>query len=244
MLDLNQINAELEGKSPEQILRWAVETFSGRICMQSSMQRRTSTLARMLHAEGIQRGVPVLFVDTGYHFPATLETRDVLSERYDLDIVTLSSKATPDEQAEYFGRELWQHADGYKLCCELRKVRPFLEEASRYDAVISGLQRDQGGARSGIPVVSWDPRIEAYKIHPLATWTREQVDAYNADHDVFVNPLHGRGYPSIGCAPCTTPVYAGEGERAGRWRHIREMLEAEQEQLYCDINYVDHKATG
>lgn len=246
-IDLDAMNELLESLSPQEILRWASDTFGASLCLQSSMQRRTSALVHMLGSEGLQH-VPVLFVDTGFHFAETLALRDELASRYGLHMVTLRSEIDPESQRAFFGRDLYASPDDYKLCCELRKVRPFLQAARQYDAVISGLQRAQGGSRRAVEVVTWDPRIEAYKIHPLAAWSHAQVDAYNDAHDVPVNALHALGYPSIGCEPCTTPVAPGEPERAGRWRHIRELLEAAETgadgELYCEINWVDRAAPG
>ncbi|MCA9565242.1 MAG: phosphoadenosine phosphosulfate reductase family protein, partial [Myxococcales bacterium] len=111
--------------------------------------------------------------------------------------------------------------------------------------VISGLQRDEGGARADVPIIMHDPRTDAYVIHPLAVWTVQDVAEYNDANDVYLHPLLSEGYPSIGCQTCTTKIEAGEDVRAGRWRHIREALEKEQneeqEALYCNINWVDQQ---
>jgi phosphoadenosine phosphosulfate reductase len=245
-LDLAAVNRELEGKSPQAVLAWAVAAFSGSICLQSSMQRRSSAMMHMLWRAGLG-DVPVLFVDTGLHFPETLQTRERLARRYGLNMVTVHPELTPDQQRAQHGCELWRFPETYELCCHLRKERPFVAAAKRYDAIISGLQRAEGGSRSAVPVVGWDPRIEAYTIHPLAGWSPGQLDAYIDLHDVSVHPLYAERYPSIGCAPCTTPVAAGEHLRAGRWRHIREALEADGDgggdaDMYCKINWIDRSS--
>lgn len=236
--DLETLNRALEGKTPQEILRWAFDTFGSGLCLQSSMQRRSSTLVDMLSGQGLT-DVPVLFVDTGMHFAETLETRDAFVERYGMTVITAQPDDTPEEQNRKFGMELWNSPECYEECCRLRKTVPFVREAKRFEAVISGLQRDEGGARATIPTVGWDPRIEAYIIYPLADWSRDDVDAYNADNDVFLHPLHDQGFPSVGCETCTTAVRRGEGPRAGRWRHIREALESTEEDLYCNINWSD-----
>ncbi len=241
--DLDTLNQQLAGKTPTEILKWAAETFEGEICLQSSMQRRSSTIVHMLYSQHLT-DVPILFVDTGYHFAETLQTRDEFVERYGMTVITAHPDETPEEQTKRFGEELWRSPDCYEQCCKLRKVQPFVREASKYTAVISGLQRSEGGARATIPAVSWDPRIEAYVIYPLASWTAEQAEQYNLDNDVFVHPLHSQGFPSIGCETCTTAVQPGEQPRAGRWRHIREALQADEEDLYCNINWSDRRANG
>jgi phosphoadenosine phosphosulfate reductase len=232
---------QLEGRTPQEILAWAVETFAGRLCLQSSMQKRGSVLAHMLWEGGLT-SVPVLFVDTGFHFAETLEMRDRLVDDYGFEVLTARPELTPEAQEERYGCELWRYPDSYELCCHLRKERPFVRAASHFDAVISGLSRDEGGSRAAVPLVGWDPRIEAYTIHPLAQLGTDALAEYVASHRVPLHPLYARGYPSIGCATCTTPLRRGEPPRAGRWRHIREALEREdaaREPLYCNINWID-----
>jgi phosphoadenosine phosphosulfate reductase len=127
------------------------------------------------------------------------------------------------------------------MCCKLRKEQPYLEAVKPYKAALSGLMRSEGGARKQIPIVAEDPRIDGYKIHPIANWTRDDVEEYLEKNNVLVHPLHEQGYPSIGCEPCTTPVQIGEDERAGRWRHIREQNPDAGTKIYCGINFSDTK---
>ncbi len=243
-LELERINKELEDYTPQEIIRWGYETFGNQLSMLSSMQRTASCLIHMVHAEGLHE-IEILFVDTGYHFKETLELRDRMVETYGVKIKTLYPKFTPEEQFRRFGRELYLRDGDYQYCCKMRKEEPFLEAAQSYEALLSGLMRSEGGARKHIPIISVDPRIDGYRIHPLANWTREKVDKYNRENEVLVHPLHFRGYPSIGCQPCTTPVKIGEDERAGRWRHIREACSGGEQKLYCGINFSDtREASG
>jgi phosphoadenosine phosphosulfate reductase len=236
-LNLVEINRELENKSPLQILTWVWETFGNRIALQSSMQKTASSLTHMVDSLGMK--ADVLFVDTGVHFPETLETRDELSVRYpDQNFITITPEQTFEEQREEYGGDLYTFDGGYQVCCRLRKEVPYLRYAhGRYDVIIGGLMRSEGGKRSKIPIVSFDERVKAYKIYPLANWDEERVDEYNELHQVPVNPLHAQGFPSIGCHTCTTPVYPGEETRAGRWRHIREAQDIPVLHLYCGINH-------
>lgn len=237
-LDLQQTNRELESLDPLAILAWVHRTFGSRAALQSSMQKTASALSHMVYALGMK--VDVLFVDTGVHFPETLETRDRLTEKYGPRTLTLYPEKTFEQQRLEYGRELHLREGDYQLCCELRKEIPFVNWVKgRYDAVIGGLMRSEGGKRAEIKILGVDDRLEAYKIYPLADWTEEQVDEYNLRHGVPVHPLHARSYPSIGCATCTTSVHAGEDSRAGRWRHIREQLEEPVSHLYCGINRED-----
>lgn len=239
--DLAEWNRELQGQAPEAILAWAVARFSGGLCLQSSMQRRSSVLAHMLWRGGFC-DVPVLFVDTGFHFAETLAARDRLAADYGLEVLTVHPELTPEAQETQYGCALWRYPETYELCCYLRKERPFVRAASRFDAVLSGLQRAEGGSRAEVPIVGWDPRLEAYTVHPLAAVTSDVLAAYIEAHRVPLHPLYERGYPSIGCATCTTPVRPGESPRAGRWRHIREAqagAAGEEAAMYCKINWID-----
>jgi phosphoadenosine phosphosulfate reductase len=237
-LDLAAINAELEPKSPQDILKWVEQTFGSRAALQSSMQKTASALSHMIHVQGFQ--ADVLFVDTGVHFAETLATRDALSGKYGLRTLTLKPEKSFEEQRQEYGRDLYLKEGDYQICCQLRKEDPFVGWVQgRYDAVVGGLMRSEGGRRSAIQIVSKDERVEVYKIYPLANWDEDQVDAYNLEHEVPVHPLHLQGYPSIGCLTCTTPVRHGEDQRAGRWRHIREALEEPVTHLYCGINRED-----
>lgn len=246
-LDLDRVNEQLQGQSAEQILRWAVETFGERLAVQSSMQKTAGVLMHMISR--IAPATEVVFVDTGVHFPETLEIRDEFIRRYGLNIKTYSPERTFDEQYADFRRHLYlfdhdKNPPGYHHCCELRKTVPFLNAVKgRFDAVVSGLTRDEGGARENIQYISLDPRFNGFKVHPLADWTEAMVESYTKDNDLPVHPLYEQGYRSIGCRPCTTPVQPGEHPRAGRWRHIREENpELAAQPLYCGINFGDRPA--
>ncbi|MBD3265890.1 phosphoadenylyl-sulfate reductase [bacterium] len=239
-VDLDRINPKLECYRPQEIIRWAYETFGSKLAMLSSMQKTASVLTHMLYAEGLT-DVEIIFIDTGYHFPETLELRDWMIEEYGVNIQTYSPKKTPEEQFRHFGRELYLKDPDYKMCCRLRKEEPFLKAVEPFEAVLSGLMRAEGGARKDIPIVVEDPRSDGYKIHPIANWTREDVESYINKYNVLVHPLHSQGYPSIGCHTCTTPVQIGEDERAGRWRHIRDQNPDAGTKLYCGINFSDVK---
>jgi len=240
-LDLETVNSDLEKKSPEDILAWVHETFGNKVALQTSMQKTASTLTAMISE--MKFAFDVVFVDTQYHFPETLETRDRLAEKYGIKIITLYPERTPEEQKADHGRELYLADGDYQVCCQLRKEIPWIRGVTgKYNAILGGLMRSEGGKRSEIPIVSVDDRIRAYKIYPLANWTVEEVDRFNDEHGVPVHPLHAQGYPSIGCATCTTPVAPGEDPRAGRWRHIIRQKnedgsgEEAPTKLYCGIN--------
>ncbi|RJP27529.1 MAG: phosphoadenylyl-sulfate reductase [Candidatus Omnitrophota bacterium] len=237
-MNLDDLNGKLEPQSPHEIIRWAYETFGNRLAMLSSMQRTASALIFMLHEQGLHQ-LEIIFVDTQYHFPETLQLRDQLIEKYGMNIKTYQPQKSPEEQFREYGRELYLRDGDYQTCCHLRKEIPYMRAAEPYDAMLSGLMRSEGGARKKLSIVELDHRIDGYKIHPLANWTREMVDEFNHRNQVPVHPLHDTVYPSIGCQTCTTSVQPNEDERAGRWRHIREANPQSEQKLYCGINFGD-----
>lgn len=238
-LELTYVNSMLEGKSALEIIQWGYDTFGGGLAMLSSMQKTASALTHMLYSLGLT-DVEIIFIDTQYHFPETLQLRDELIEKYGVNIKTYTPELNPEEQFRKYGRELYLKDGDYQLCCQMRKEEPYLKAAEPFYGFLSGLMRSEGGARKNIPVVAEDPRVNGYKIHPLREMTATDVEEYLKKNNVPVHPLHSRGYPSIGCATCTTPVAPDEDERAGRWRHIREQR-GTNEKIYCGINFSDKR---
>ena len=201
----------LEGAPPLDVLRWAAHEFGDRMCVSSSM-----TDAVLAHLAGRARpGVPVIFLDTGYHFAETIGTRDAVAATLPVTVRTVQPLWTVAEQdADLLPR---LHDRDPDRCCWLRKVEPLGRALAPYSAWVSGVRRDESPARAGTPVVRWDARRAIVKVHPLATWTQADVEAYVEEHGILVNPLVEDGYPSIGCAPCTARVEPGADPRSGRW---------------------------
>ncbi|MFI1257629.1 phosphoadenylyl-sulfate reductase [Streptomyces netropsis] len=202
---------ELEDAPALDILRWAAETFGPRFCVTSSME--DAVVAHL--ASRALPGVDVVFLDTGYHFPETIGTRDAVAAVMDVNVITLTPRRSVAEQDAEHGPRL--HDRDPDLCCALRKVRPLEEGLVAYDAWATGLRRDESPTRAQTPVVGWDARRRKVKVSPIARWTQADVDAYVEEHGVLTNPLLTEGYASIGCAPCTGRITAGQDARAGRW---------------------------
>ncbi|MEU6015612.1 phosphoadenylyl-sulfate reductase [Streptomyces sp. NPDC047515] len=202
---------ELEHASAPEILRWAADTFGKRFCVTSSME--DAVVAHL--ASRALPGVDVVFLDTGYHFPETIGTRDAVEAVMDVNVITLTPRRSVAEQDAEHGPKL--HDRDPDLCCKLRKVEPLEEGLSSYTAWATGLRRDESPTRANTPVVGWDEKRQKVKISPIARWTQDDVDAYAAEHGVLTNPLLMDGYASVGCAPCTRRVLEGEDARAGRW---------------------------
>ncbi len=201
----------LEGADPSDIVRWAAEEFGDTLCVTSSMA--DGVVAHLVSA--VQPGIPVIFLDTGYHFAETIGTRDAIAATLPVDVITVHPRQTVAEQDAEYGPKL--HDRDPDLCCAMRKVEPLRRALAPYHAWISGIRRDESESRANTKVVDWDPKRGLVKISPLAGWTQEQVDQYAAENGVLINPLVDIGYASIGCEPCTRPVAEGEDARAGRW---------------------------
>jgi phosphoadenosine phosphosulfate reductase len=202
---------ELEGASPQDVLTWALERYHPKLCIASSMG--DAVLIDM--ASKIRSGVPVVFLDTGYHFAETIGTRDAVATVYDVQVITMLPTRTVAEQDEEYGARL--HERDPDLCCAMRKVEPLARGLAPYVAWASGARRDEASTRESLRVIDWDAKRSMVKVNPLAAWTQADVDQYIEDNNVLVNPLAYDGYPSIGCAPCTRQVAPGEDPRSGRW---------------------------
>lgn len=236
-LDLAQTNLRLDSMTAQERIRWAADTFGDRVLLMSSMQKTAVVLMHMFYELGLSN--EVLFVDTGYHFFETLRMRDEYMRRFHLNLVTLYPATTIEQQEAEFGAKLFESVAGQPECCRMRKEEPLLAHLRTKNApvLVNGLRRNEGGKRANIKALGPDRRTGGYQLSPIFDWTTATVQAYIAEHDLPVHPLHAQGYPSIGCYPCTTPVQPGEDERAGRWRHLRVL--AEEAPQYCNINYSD-----
>lgn len=192
-------------------LEWASSTFGNKLVVASSMGDEV-----LVHlASQVAPGVGVLFLDTNYHFPETLALRDLVSEKYDVQVRTVLPLLTIEEQSEKFGVDLWSRNPD--SCCAIRKVEPLERGLQPYDAWVTGMRRADAPTRTDIEIVSWDTKRSKVKLNPLASWSDEQLQNYIVANGVIQHPLREQGYASIGCAPCTRAVAPGEDARAGRW---------------------------
>lgn len=214
--------AELEGSSATDILRWTDEHFGGidgprswatcKWVVTSTMQDAVTVSL----ASEVRPGVPVVFLDTGYHFAETLGTRDAIDSVYDIHLLNVTPEHSVREQDDLMGKDLF--ARNPNECCRLRKVVPLRRALRGYAAWVTGLRRVEAPTRANAPQISYDESFKIIKVNPIAAWTDEDVDNYIQTNGVLVNPLVDEGYPSIGCAPCTAKPAAGEDPRSGRWR--------------------------
>lgn len=197
--------------SAEEVLAWAAEEFGLQMAVACSMA--DAVLPHLVSR--FVPGVDVLFLDTGYHFPETVGTRDAVEATLPVRIVDVKPLLTVAEQDERYGKDLFSHDP--TACCRMRKVEPLAEQLIGYEAWVTGVRREESPTRTDTPLVGWDHTHSMVKINPLAAWTFDELVDYAHTHGVLVNPLLEDGYPSIGCAPCTRRVAPGEDLRSGRW---------------------------
>ncbi|MDZ7884791.1 MAG: phosphoadenylyl-sulfate reductase [Mycobacterium sp.] len=203
--------AELADAGPEELLRWTDENFGGNYIVASNMQ--DAVLVEM--AAKVRPGVDVLFLDTGYHFAETIGTRDAVEAVYGVRVVNVSPENTVAHQDELHGKDLF--ARDPAACCRMRKVEPLGKSLRGYSAWVTGIRRVEAPTRANAPLISWDAAFGLVKINPIAAWTDEDMQAYIDANGILVNPLVYEGYPSIGCAPCTSKPVEGADPRSGRW---------------------------
>lgn len=212
-IDLDAVNAALEGGRPEDVLRWGLEQYAGRIALASSFGAEDLVLIDMLAS--LERPFRVFYLDTDLLFAETYALIERVRSRYGIVPERYSPRLTLAAQAAEKGAALWARQPDQ--CCAIRKVEPLGRALAGLDAWMTGIRRDQTPQRANARLVDWDGAHRLVKLNPIAAWTAEQVWAYIRANDVPFNPLHEQGYPSIGCTPCTRPVRRGEDPRAGRW---------------------------
>ena len=204
----------LEGKSPGEILAAVAAAFPpGRVGFATGFGPEGCVLVDVAARASLP--IDVFTIDTGTLFPETYALWNRLEARYGISIRRVASPAA-DEPVPEGATPPWE-ADPDR-CCEVRKVLPLRAELGRFDAWVTAIRRDQTPDRANAAVVEWDDKFGLLKVNPLAAWSSREVWEHVRAHEVPTNPLHERGYPSIGCGPCTTPVGKGEDPRAGRWR--------------------------
>ena len=218
-MDIEKLNQEYLNKSPQEILKWAVENIDN-ISFACSYGAEDVVIYDMLVK--IKPDAKIFYLDTGLLFKETYELIEKMKERYGNGehVIRYATDLTLEEQAKKYGPELWKRDP--TLCCNLRKVEPLKKALANLDAWITGIRREQSPTRANAGAIEWDKKFGLIKINPLVMWTFDDVWDYIRKNDVPYNPLHDQNYPSIGCWPCTKPVKPGEDFRAGRWTGFKK----------------------
>ena len=198
------------------ILAWTTALFPDKWVVASSMQ--DAVLIDI--AAGVKPDVPVVFLDTGYHFAETIGTRDAVAATYpEVRVLNTTPEMSVEEQERAYGV---LHVSDPDRCCRLRKILPLRRVLADYYVWVTGIRRSDSAGRAEVRKISWDRNYGLIKINPIADWSDEQFDEYVIEHDILVNPLVSAGYPSIGCAPCTVKPLPGADARSGRWSGQRK----------------------
>lgn len=192
-------------------------TVAGRIAFSTSLGIEDQALLHAIASSGAP--IDVFTLDTGRHFPETLETIERSERRYGcrIRVVAPASEHLEALIARDGVNGFRTSIEARKACCDVRKVRPLQRALAGAAGWLTGLRRAQSNGRLSTPFAAFDRALGLLKLNPLADWPLDRLEAYIAANDIPINPLHARGYPSIGCQPCTRAIRRGEDARAGRW---------------------------
>lgn len=210
-------NKQLQGKTPQEVIAFFLNHFKEKIALSTSMGLEDQVLTHM--ASEIDRKAKIFTLDTGRLFPEAYDLIDRTVKKYKITIEVFFPDASDVEQM-VAGKGInlfYDSIENRKLCCHLRKIKPLMRATKNLDAWITGLRHEQAVTRKDLKLVEWDKVNGLIKINPLIDWTEQQVWGYVDKHNVPVNPLHKKGFASIGCQPCTRAIQPGEDIRAGRW---------------------------
>jgi len=215
----------------QEFIRDTLARHAGRPCLTCSFQVEDMVVLDQLRR--LRPDIPVLFLDTGYHFLETYRYRDRMAQAWHLNLVNLTPELSREAQENAHG-ELFRTNPG--RCCQIRKVEPLVRALENYDIWFTGLRREQSPSRANLELVeshTLPSGKQIVKVNPLAFWTNKEIWSYQRAHGIEHLPLYDRGYESIGCKPCTTvPVEIGN-PRSGRWGGAK---------LECGIHTFDKEA--
>lgn len=215
--ELEQINKDLETKTPEEVLKWAANKFP-QIALASSFGAEDVVLIDMVAK--VAPNIKIFTLDTGRLNEETYEVAERIREKYGIDIEVYfpDKKAVEELETKQGFYSFRKSIENRRFCCSVRKVEPLRRALSKLDAWVTGLRREQAPTRTDITRVEIDKANGGiFKVNPLAGWRESQVWDYIKEHKVPYNKLHDQNFPSIGCSPCTRAVKPGEDVRSGRW---------------------------
>lgn len=219
MSEIRSIANELESKTAHEILKWGFKKYKDKMVLGSSFGAEDVVLIDMMC--NINRNLTRVFtLDTGRLNQETYDLIDKIRKKYDIKVdVYFPNASDVEEMVAIKGMNLmYESVENRKLCCNLRKVEPLKRALKQFDCWITGLRREQSTTRNKILKIEVDTlNSNIIKLNPLANWTNDEIWKYIRENKVPYNELHDRGYPSIGCEPCTRAIKEGEDPRAGRW---------------------------
>ncbi len=211
------INQQIEGKSEIESLKILTSMFPGEVVFSSSMGYEDQVITDLIFENSVE--IEVFTLDTGRLFEETYKTLQRTNHRYDTHITTYfpSTESVEKLITEKGPYSFYESVENRKECCFIRKVVPLNRALKNAKIWITGIRAQQSGNRQAMHRLEWDEAHQLFKFHPLLDWTFDQVQAYVKENNVPFNPLHNKGFVSIGCAPCTRAIAEGEDFRAGRW---------------------------
>lgn len=231
---IRKLNSQLSGKSAFEILSYVITEFEGKLAFGSSLGAEDQVITDMIAK--IDKTTKIFTLDTGRVFPETYNTIQESNEKYGINIeVYFPNSEKVERMVNAKGINLfYQSVENRRLCCQVRKIEPLQRAMTNVDVWVTGIRREQSITRLLTEIVEVDSSTGKIKVNPLVDWAEKDVWAYIRDNDVPYNKLHDRGFPSIGCQPCTRAIAEGEDVRAGRWWW------EEPEQKECGL----HKGNG
>ncbi len=214
-IEIQKINIELSKKSPFNRVEWAVNTFGSKFCVTSSFGIQAAIMVHIISE--VDKSIPVLFLDTGYHFAETLAYKQYLKKMFNLNIMTIRPELTRMEFEQKYG---YANEVNHDLCCKYNKVIPLKNALRDIDCWGTGIRQTQGENREHILflVHYFDEGKPMYKLAPLADYKDSDVEFHYKLYNLPLHPLSRKGYTSVGCGSCTEKIMPGEDTRAGRWR--------------------------
>jgi phosphoadenosine phosphosulfate reductase len=214
---LGVLNQQFQNKSPEEVLRFFLEKYKGKIALSSSLGIEDQVLTDLVVK--VDKNTRIFTLDTGRLFPETYSLIERTNSKYGIKLeVFFPDHIEVEKMVKAEGVNLFYNGiDQRKRCCQVRKLEPLKRAFAGLDVWICGLRRDQSVTRQDVQMVEWDEGNQLIKLNPLINFTGQQVWDYIKQHQVPYNKLHDKGFPSIGCQPCTRAIEPGEDIRAGRW---------------------------
>jgi phosphoadenosine phosphosulfate reductase len=214
---IRDLNERFRDASAQEVVGYFLKAYQGRIALSSSLSIEDQTLTDIIVTQ--DKNTRIFTLDTGRLFPETYQLIEKTNMTYDIKIEVFF----PDyHEVQRMVREeginlFYNSVESRHRCCQIRKLEPLKRAFQGLDVWICGLRREQSITRQDMQVVEWDEMHQLIKVNPLISWTEQLVWDYIKMHSVPYNKLHDRGYPSIGCEPCTRAVQPGEDVRSGRW---------------------------
>lgn len=212
-----KLNDLLNSRTAEEVLDYMFNTFEGKVAFSTSLGVEDQVITHML--QSIRKDAEIFTLDTGRLFPETYDLLDITNKKYNLSIKVFFPEANKVQQmVNTKGVNLfYESIENRQLCCFVRKLEPLKRAFSGLDAWICGLRKGQSPTRQNMKVIEWDAKNNLIKVNPLIEWSEEKIWEYVHQYKVPYNKLHDKGFPSIGCQPCTRAILPGEDVRAGRW---------------------------